>query len=150
MRRCISFLLVIVSTVSIVQAQSIPLEIPTRKATLSTSQKDRLASFHESTRLVSGTSLNTLIQRHERSSDVETSIALLEEVERVYTEYCDSNCRNLLYRKEAYRLLYMRTGLPNIAVIEASDPEFFTPEQVQDMLSRFRMSHREGILWTKL
>ena len=150
MRLCISLFLLIVSTISIVHAQSTPQDIPGGEATLSNSQKERLIAFHETTRLVNGISLDTLIQRHERAPDAEKSIALLEEVERVYTEYCDSNCRNLLYRKEAYRLLYMRTGLPNIAVIEALDPELFTPDQVQDMLGRFRISPSEGMLWSEL
>lgn len=133
-----------------VLAQSEPLEISVSKTELNANQKERLSKVHETTRLVNGTTLEHLIERHQGLDDVDKSIALLEEVVRVYTEYCDSNCRNLLYRKEAYRLLYMRTGLPTLKVVEFSDPNLFSAAQVQEMLGAFRLPHKEGVLWTEL
>lgn len=126
------------TTYSISDFENIELS-PVKDIEFSIEQLAQIDYIHNTFREVYPISLEETINNFKRDKNPDNEIGIWMNMVESYRPFAEKHKKenNLSLRKEAFKLILMRSMMPNKEAIEASELEFLSKEQIEDILESY-------------
>jgi len=88
---------------------------------------------------VDGISFEKAVATYESELDPASSLAVFEEMARVYGEYCEMRCLDLATKKEVYQVVLFAGMLPADDVVELMKVDAITKDDIREIVSQYKL-----------
>ena len=89
---------------------------------------------------VDGVSYDEAVKLYEADPTPESNLAVSEEMARVYTKYCETDCPNLATKKEVYQVVLFAGMLPADDVVELMNVDAITKDDIREIVSQYSLA----------
>lgn len=97
----------------------------------------RIKNVHATFAEVDGTTLESWVDDFQRDLDPEGNIEIWEDMQIAYSSYCNERDLSLDARKEVFKVVLMRSMMPDDDVLSRLELEHLTPEDVRSILAAY-------------
>ena len=88
---------------------------------------------------VDGVSYDEAVKLYEADPTPESNLAVSEEMARVYTKYCETDCPDLATKKEVYQVVLFAGMLPADDVVELMNVDAITKDDIREIVSQYSL-----------
>ena len=88
---------------------------------------------------VDGVSYDEAVKLYEADPTPESNLAVSEEMARVYTKYCETDCPDLATKKEVYQVVLFAGMLPADDVVELMNVDSITKDDIREIVSQYSL-----------
>jgi len=88
---------------------------------------------------VDGITFEKAVETYESELDPASSLAVFEEMARVYGEYCETRCLDLATKKEVYQVVLFAGMLPADDVVELMKVDAITKDDIREIVSQYKL-----------
>ena len=89
---------------------------------------------------VDGVSYDEAVKLYEADPTPESNLAVSEEMARVYTKYCETDCPDLATKKEVYQVVLFAGMLPADDVVELMNVDAITKDDIREIVSQYSLA----------
>ena len=89
---------------------------------------------------VDGVSYDEAVKLYEADPTPESNLAVSEEMARVYTKYCETDCPDLATKKEVYQVVLFAGMLPADDVVELMNVDSITKDDIREIVSQYSLA----------
>lgn len=97
----------------------------------------RIKNVHATFAEVDGTTLESWVDDFQRDLDPEGNIEIWEDMQIAYNSHCNERDLSLDAKKEVYKIVLMRSMMPDDDVLSRLEPKHLTPEDVRTILAAY-------------